>query len=145
MSIAALFAWGATVLAGLALIVIWLMEYDRESQSTAATRLPAPVISAHALLGIGGLLAWGLYLTGDDERLGWATVADLGVVIVLGLAMAARWLRVYRVYAAPNSSSTRVIAVPPERYFPRPVVVIHGLLAVATVVLVVFSVFFDGS
>jgi hypothetical protein len=145
MSIAALFAWGATVLAGLALIVIWLMEYDRDSRSTAATRLPAPVISAHALLGVGGLLAWGLYLTGDDERLGWATVADLGVVIALGLTMAARWLGVYRVYAAPNSSQTTVIAVPPERYFPRPVVVIHGLLAVVTLVLVVFSVFFDGS
>jgi hypothetical protein len=145
MSIAALFAWGATVLAGLALIVIWLMEYDPESQRTAATRLPAPVISAHALLGVGGLLAWGLYLTGDDERLGWATVADLGVVIVLGLTMAARWLGVYRAYAAPNSSATRVITVPPERYFPRPVIVIHGLLAVATVVLVLFSVFFDGS
>ena len=145
MSIAALFAWGATVLAGLALIVIWLMEYDRESQRTAATRLPAPVISAHALLGVGGLLAWGLYLTGDNERLGWATVADLGVVVVLGLTMAGRWLGVVRAYAAPNSSPTRVITVPPERYFPGPLVVIHGLLAVATVALVVLSVFFDGS
>jgi hypothetical protein len=145
MSIAALFAWMATVLAGLALLVIWLMEYDRESQRAAATRLPVPVISAHALLGVGGLLLWGLYLAGDEDRFGWATVADLGVVIVLGLTMAARWIGVYRGYAAPDSSPTRVITVPPERYFPPPVVIIHGLLAVATLFLVVSTVFFDGS
>jgi hypothetical protein len=145
MSIAALFAWMATVLAGLALLVIWLMEYDNESQSAAATRLSVPLISTHALLGIGGLLVWGLYLTGDEERLGWATVADLGVVVILGLTMAARWIGVYRAYAAPNSSPTTIITVPPERYFPRPVVLIHGLLAVGTVALVVFTVFFDGS
>src|ERR1700744_4859448 len=100
MSTAALVAWIATVLVGLVLLVIWLMEYDREFQSAAATRLPVPVISAHALLGIGGLLVWGLYLADDEERLGWATVADLGVVALLGLVMAARWVSVYRAYAA---------------------------------------------
>src|SRR6202000_1688745 len=127
MSIAALFAWMSTVLPGLALLVIWLMEYDRESQRTAATRLPAPVISVHALLGVGGLLLWGFYLAGDEERLGWATVADLGVGTVLGRTMAAPWVGVHRRYAAPNSSPTQVITVPPERYFPPPVVIIHGL------------------
>jgi hypothetical protein len=39
----------------------------------------------------------------------------------------------------------RVIAVPPERHFPRPVIVIHGLFAVATLALVVSAVFFSGS
>jgi hypothetical protein len=61
MSTAALFVWIATVLVGLVLLIIWLMEYDRDYQSAAATRLPVPVISTHALLGIGGLLVWGLY------------------------------------------------------------------------------------
>ena len=59
--------------------------------------------------------------------------------------MAARWIGVYRAYAAPDSSPTSVITVPPERHFPRPVIVIHGILAVATVVLVLFAVFFSGS
>ncbi len=144
MSAVASFTWIATVVAGLVLLVIWLMEYDRDFQSAAATRLPVPVISAHALLGIGGLMLWVLYLVGDQKRLALATVADLGVVVVLGLVMAARWLAVYRAYAAPDSS-TSVITVPPERHFPRPVVAVHGILAVATVVLVLFTVFFDGS
>jgi hypothetical protein len=145
MSTIALFAWIATILAGLLLLIIWLMEYDREYQSAAATRLPVPVISAHALLGIGGLLVWGFYVIGDDESLAWPTVADLGVVVLLGLVMAARWLGVYRAYASPDWSPTRVITVPPERHFPRSVVAIHGILAVTTVLLVVGSVLLDAS
>jgi hypothetical protein len=145
MGAAALFTWMATVLAGLVLLVVWLMEYDRDFQTVAATRLPVPVISAHALLGLVGLLVWGFYLVTDDDPLGWVTVADLGVVVLLGLVMAVRWVGVYRGYAAPASSQTRLIAVPPERHFPRPVIVIHGFFAAATLVLVVLAVFFDGS
>jgi hypothetical protein len=143
MSAAALLVWMATVLVGLVLLII--MEYDRDFQRAAATRLPVPVISTHALLGIGGLLVWGLYLVTDEERLAWGTVADLGVVVLLGLIMAARWIGVYRAYGAPDSSPSMVIRVPPERHFPRSVVAIHGILAASTVALVVLSVLFDGS
>ncbi len=145
MSIAALFTWGFTVLAGLVLLVIWLMEYDRDFQTAAATRLPVPLISTHALLGVSGLLVWGFYLVTDRKQLAWVTVALLGVVAVLGLTMAARWIGVYRRYAAPDSSPTQVITVPPERHFPLPVVVIHGVVAVTTLVLVVLAVFFTRS
>jgi len=145
MGAAALFAWMGTVLAGLVLLVIWLMEYDRDYQTVAATRLPVPVISAHALLGVGGLLVWGFYLLTDEDPLAWGSVAGLGVIVVLGLVMAARWIRVYRTYAAPASSPTTLMAVPPERHFPRPVIVIHGIFAIATVFLVAFTVFFSGS
>ena len=145
MSAAALFTWMATILAGLVLLVIWLMEYDRDFQSGAATRLPVPIISSHALLGVGGLMVWGFYLVTDNDPLAYATVADLGVVAVLGLIMAARWVTVYRAYAAPGASMTRVIAVPPERHFPRPVILIHGILALVTLGLVVYAVFLSGS
>jgi hypothetical protein len=145
MSAAALFTWGVTVLAGLVLLVIWLMEYDRDFQTAAATRLPVPLISAHALLGVVGLLVWGFYLATDGDQLAWTAIADLVVVIILGLVMAARWIRVYRAYAAPDSSATRVITVPPERHFPRPVIVIHGIMAAATLALVLFTVLFSGS
>ena len=145
MSAAALFAWMATVLAGLVLLVIWLMEYDRDFQSVAVTRLPVPVISTHALLGAGGLLVWGFYLVTDSDPLAYATVADLGVVAVLGSLMAVRWVGVYRAYGAPVASTTSVVIVPPERHFPRAVILIHGLFAVATISLVVYSVFYSGS
>jgi hypothetical protein len=142
MSVVALFTWIATVLFGLLLLVIWLMEYDREYQSEAATRLPIPVISAHALLGMGGLLLWAIYLLADQERVAWATVAILSTVACLGLIMAVRWIGVYRKYATPEPSLSRTVAVPPERHFPLPVVVTHGVLAVTTVGLVLFSVLF---
>jgi manganese efflux pump family protein len=144
MSVAALFTLIATILAGLLLLVIWLIEYDREFQRIAATRLPVPVISAHALLGITGLILWVGYLLADKERLAWATVADLGIVALLGLIMAARWIRVYRAFADSDPSPTRVITVPPERHFPLLAVIAHGILAVTTVGLVLFTVFFAG-
>ncbi|MGB6582653.1 MAG: hypothetical protein WBF34_32560 [Streptosporangiaceae bacterium] len=139
MSIAALFTWMITILGGLILLVIWIIEYDREFQSAAATRLPVPVISAHALLAMGGLLFWIAYLLLDEERLAWAAVAILATVAVLGLIMAARWIRVYRSFAPPGPSLTRSTTAPPERSFPVPVVVAHGILAVTTLVLVLFT------
>jgi len=145
MSTIALFTWMATVALGLILLIIWLMEYDRDFQSTAATRLPVPLISTHALLGTGGLVIWGFYLVTDIDPLGWTSVAVLGVVVTLGSIMAARWVGVYRAYAVPESSMARVITVPPERHFPRPVIVIHGIFATVTIGLVVYYVFFSGS
>jgi hypothetical protein len=139
MSVAALFTWMVTILAGLILVVIWIIEYDPEFQTAAATRLPVPVISAHALLGLGGLMLWIGYLLEDQEQLAWATVAALGTVAVLGLIMAARWIGVYRAVVDPGPSLTRSTTVPPERNFPLPVVVVHGILAVTTLVLVLFT------
>ena len=139
MSVAALFTWIFTILAGLILLIIWIIEYDPEFQSAAATRLPVPVISTHALLGLGGLMLWIGYLLEDQEQLAWATVAALGTVASLGLIMAARWIRVYRAVVDPGPSLTRQMPVPPERNFPLPVVVIHGILAVTTLVLVLFT------
>jgi len=140
MNVAALFTWLVTILAGLILLVIWIIEYDREFQTAAATRLPVPVISAHVLLGMGGLMLWISYLVVDEERLAWATLAALGIVALLGLIMAARWIGVYRAVANPGPSLTRTTIVPPERNFPLPVVVAHGILAVTTLVLVLLTV-----
>jgi hypothetical protein len=52
--------------------------------------------------------------------------------------MAARWIRVYRAVADPGTRA-RITTVPPERHFPLPVVVAHGILAVTTLVLVLLT------
>jgi hypothetical protein len=116
------------------------MEYDHEFQSAAETRLPVPVISAHALLGVGGLMLWAVYLLADVERVAWVTAADLGAVAVLGLIMAFRWVGVYRGFADPRHMQNKVVTVPPERHFPLPVVVAHGILATTTIALVLCTV-----
>ena len=166
MSLAALFSWLITASGGLYLLTIWLIEYDHEFQAGAATRLPVPVISAHALLAITGLGLWGFYLFSGAARLAWATVAILAVVAVLGLVMAARWVVVYRAHRTPrlavaatgahsasaslfNPAATEPSGAghvaqagapgPPERHFPLPVVIGHGIFATVTIVLVVLT------
>lgn len=151
MGLIALFAWLTTAGAGLYLLAIWLIEYDRDFQRAAATRLPIPILGGHALLAVTGLLAWTGYLVFDDDRLAWAAVIILGGVAVLGLTMAVRWLAVYR--ATPAAMRVRVAhggagggtvvaggpSVPPERNFPVTVVIVHGLFAVATLTLVLLT------
>ena len=140
MSLVALLTWIVTAGAGLYLLTIWLIEYDREFQSAAATRLPVPVISAHALLAVAGLVVWGVYLITDTPRLALAAAATLVVVAALGLTMAVRWFGVYRAHDSAAVRGHRPgITVPPERNFPLPVVIGHGLFAVATLVLVVVT------
>ena len=140
MSLAALLTWIITAGAGLYLLTIWLIEYDGEFQSAAATRLPVPVISAHALLAVAGLGVWGVYLITDTPRLALAAAATLVVVAALGLTMAVRWFAVYRAHDSAAVRGQRAgITVPPERNFPLPVVIGHGLFAVATLILVVVT------
>jgi hypothetical protein len=140
MSLAALFTWIVTASAGLYLLTIWLIEYDREFQSAAATRLPVPVISVHALLAVAGLVVWAGYLITDTPRLAYAAALTLVVVATLGLIMAVRWIGVYRAHDAAAVRGARAgITVPPERNFPLPVVIGHGIFAAATIVLVVVT------
>jgi hypothetical protein len=147
MTVAALLTWCVTALAGLYLVAVWLIEYDRDYQRAVATRLPIPVISAHALLAVGGLGLWVVNFVLRQDRLAWAAVAALGVVAVLGLIMALRWLKVYRtvpsreraVAAADGPGWHRYGPVPAERSFPVSVVIAHGVFAVTTVVLVTLT------
>ncbi len=88
MSVIALFTWILTAAFGLFLLAVWLIEYDRDYQRSAATRLPIPVISAHVLLAVTGLVVWVGYLLADSRRLAWAAAIILVVVATLGLIMA---------------------------------------------------------
>lgn len=148
MAVAALLTWCLTALAGLYLVAVWLIEYDREYQRAVATRLPIPVIAAHAMLAVGGLGLWVVNFVLRQDRLAWAAVAALGVVAVLGLIMALRWLKVYR--TVPSRERAVAAAdgpgwqhrhgpVPAERNFPVSVVIAHGVFAVTTVVLVALT------
>lgn len=55
MGVAVLFTWIATI------------EYDPEFQSAAATHLPVPVLSLHAVLGLSGLMLWVAHLLLDRQ------------------------------------------------------------------------------
>lgn len=139
MSTVALYTWMITILFGLLLLIIWIIEYDRDFQRSARTRLSVPVMVLHSMLGMGGLVLWITYLLVDKQRLAWVTVVTLTAVASLGLATAGRWLRVYRTVPQPDAALEAKAVVPPERNFPVPVVITHGVLAVTTIGLVVLT------
>jgi hypothetical protein len=112
MSVFALVTWVCTLLAGLFLLAIWLIEYDPDFQRAAATRLPVPVISSHATLAVCGLGVWVSYLITGEDQFAYATLAILVGVVCLGIMMAARWVRVYQSTAAPARRTVKALAVP---------------------------------
>jgi hypothetical protein len=160
MSLFALITWIMTAGGGLYLLSIWLIEYDKDFQSAAATRLPPVVLSSHVLLAFGGLIVWAGYLVFDIDGLTWVAVGALGGAASLGAVMAIRWVGVYRagraadierqvaerVALAVGDAQGQVAVVerpltlePPERNFPLPVVVAHGFFALITITLVVLT------
>lgn len=164
MSELALLTWVVTALGGLFLLAIWLIEYDPDFQRAAATRLPVPVISGHAMLAIGGLATWVTYLITDNDQFAWATLVILAVVVTLGMTLATRWVAVYRSTAKPalgrveaptaaagagraavasrpgdGADRRRDFLVPPERHFPLAVVIGHGVFAFTTLALVLLT------
>ena len=159
MSLFALATWIIAAAGGLYLLSIWLIEYDKEFQTVAATRLPPPVLAAHVLLALGGLAIWIAYLISDADRLVLAALVALVLAATLGLVMAVRWVAVYRAgRAAARQRQARQashltlaggrtqVAVleppelgPPERNFPLPVVIAHGGFAAATITLVLLT------
>lgn len=143
MSIIALITWITAAGGGLYLVAIWLIEYDREYQAAAATRLPPAVLASHVTLAGGGLLVWVGYLIFDSDNLAWISVLALALAATLGSYMAFRWVGVYR-----ESRTMRLQAAvdgrpigtgPPERNFPLPIVIGHGLFAVTTLALVLLT------
>jgi hypothetical protein len=86
--------WILTAGCGLYLLSIWLIEYDKDFQSVAATRLPPPVLAGHVLVAGGGLLLWIAYLISDNDKLAWYSVMALVLPATLSLTMAIRWISV---------------------------------------------------
>lgn len=142
MRFVALIVWFITALWGLYMLAVWLIENDATRQHSSASRLPLPVILSHAVLAVSGLVLWVFYLLVDRRTLAWAAVGILVVIAVLGLAMFARWVPVYRAPVAVGGPQEQVLPVketPAEGNFPLVVVLAHGAFAVSTVILVVLT------
>jgi|SRR5262252_2165716 len=141
MGVAALISWFVTAFVGLYLVAVWLIENDVSQQGTVRSRLPGPVILGHVLLALSGLVTWVVHLLFGSASWGWAAVGILGGIAVLGLTMFTRWIPVHAAFVA--AESTRGMSAefdfPAERAFPLTVVIIHGVLAVTTVILVLLA------
>jgi hypothetical protein len=157
MGAAALITWLIAAAGGFYLLVMWLARGGGRQQQEPS-HLPVPMIFGHFALAAAGLVVWIIYLAAGGDALAWVAFAVLLPVALLGFAMLARWIPVYRAHArapaggsidAPGAGSgsapaavrvgAPVRAAPAERHFPVPVVLGHGLFAAATLVLVLLT------
>lgn len=142
MGFAALVTWCGTVLLGLYMVTVWLIEYDPARWGGTASRLPPAVVFSHLTLALSGLVVWIIYLVTDGQRLAWIAVGTLTVIALLGLLMFARWIPAYRSQDSPvlpQRFPGEPRPAPPESHFPEAVVACHGVLAAATYVLALLT------
>jgi len=139
---AALIAWVLTAGGGFTLLAVWLRHGGLAQKDQPGQRIRPPLIFAHMALAAGGLVVWIAYLAADEDVLAWIAFGALVPVALLGFTMLAIWVQRRRGAPAlaggggpPDASS----AGPAEQRFPVPIVVGHGVLAVATVVLVLLT------
>ena len=155
MGIAALIAWVLTAAGGFVLLGRWIAAGGLRQQREGTTRFPAGVVFGHFALAAAGLVLWIVYVLLDADRLTWVALGVLVVVALLGFTLFARWLPTRRPDAAMPAGAPRTGVgagsggaagtEPAERRLPVPVVAAHGLVAVATVVLVLLTALGVGS
>jgi hypothetical protein len=134
MKWAALITWIVTAGFGFVMLLIWLSHGGMRPSLEGGKRIRPPLILSHFLLAAAGLVVWIIYLAADKDALAWIAFAMLVVVALLGWTMFAIWWRPKR--AGPEGVATRGPDPRPEARFPKPVIALHGLLAVTTVLLV---------
>jgi hypothetical protein len=137
----ALIAWIATAGVGLSLAGIWLERGGWRFRG--ARRISPRLLLTHVTPAVLGLVTWILYLFTDAQAFAWIAFVLLLFVASIGAAQFVIWQRrrhgVLR--ATPQNWDLRAgsgaaHAIPPEQHFPVGAVVLHGLLAVVTVLFV---------
>src|SRR5436190_14959631 len=146
MEWAALVTWVLTAGGGFFLLGLWLKNGVMQQSDTPGDRIRPPRIFTHFALAATGLVIWIIYVATDSEALAWIAFAFLAVVALLGFSMLALWLRqrsrrpaaagagATGATGATGAASAAEGATAAEQRFPIPVVVLHGVLAAATLV-----------
>jgi hypothetical protein len=124
MQWAALVAWVLTALGGAGLGYLWA----RGGGAAQPAGIRAPRLLIHAGLAAGGLAVWIVFLAEGSRVFAWIGVALLVAVALIGMSMAAIWVRGKAAPTAPTE-------LPAEASFPLPVVLAHGALGATTLLL----------
>jgi hypothetical protein len=143
MSIAALVTWIITAGLGFFMLVRWATHGGLRKVEGAGTHLPPARVFTHFGLAAAGLIVWIIYLITGSTTLAWIAVAALVVVASIGVLMARQWAKDGRAAmagTAPGAVRSDAGGVDlAEQHIPRPPVVIHGIFAVSTLVLVLLT------
>jgi hypothetical protein len=147
MSIAALIAWVITAGFGSFMLIRWATRGGLRHVPGAETHLPPVRVFSHFGLAAAGLVVWIIYLVTDSTVLAWIAFADLVLVAIIGLVMVTQWAKDGRAAMAAATSGANAGARRSdaggvdlaEQHIPRPPVVLHGIFAVSTVILVLLT------
>jgi hypothetical protein len=138
----ALVTWVITALFGFTMLTIWLRHGGMHQ--AAGGKAPPWLVFGHFLLAASGLVLWIVYVATDTDAIAWIAFVVLAFVAVLGWTMFLGLARRREAGAVVAHAATPA-AEPPERHFPMPVVALHGVFAVTTVVLVFLAALGVGS
>lgn len=137
MAIAALVTWLVTAGFGFFMLMRWVRRGGLRRGPDSATHFPPALVFIHFGLAAAGLVVWIFYVATDRSVLAWLAFADLALVAGLGGVLVRRWTLDGRAAMSAGASSPRVDLA--EQHIPRPPVVLHGVFAVSTVVLVLLT------
>ncbi len=140
LRLAALGAWLITAGSGAYLLFSWIIGSGiRRRRWPLAAGAPPAVVLGHFGLATTGLVVWVTYLVADWTPLAWTAVALLLLVAGLGLALATLGLpgRLSAAVDAPARADTAATSAP--GWVRALLVAGHGLLATATLLLVVLA------
>jgi hypothetical protein len=132
-----LITWLVTAGFGSFMLVRWARRGGLRPRDGVATHFPPSRVITHGGLAAGGVVVWIVYLITDVSILAWLALVDLVLVAVLGGLLVRRWAMDGRAAMAARAPSPRVELA--EQHIPRPPVVVHGIFAVSTVVLVLLT------
>jgi len=147
MAYAALVTWVVTAGFGFFMFATWLRSGGARPQAGTASHFQPPVVFTHFLLAAGGLVLWIVYVINDKTALAWVAFVDLLVVGGLGDLLVLRWFKDRRATTGSptgggpisgESDATSSVQLAEQR-IPKVAVVVHGIFAVTTVVLVLLA------
>jgi hypothetical protein len=134
----ALVLWVLTAGGGFVMLGLWLKNGGMKESDLPGDRIRSARILTHFALAAIGLVVWIVYVAADKDALAWIALGLLVIVAGLGFSMLFIWLR-QRSRQPVAAATPTADTVPAERSFPVPIVAGHGVLAAATLVLVLLT------
>lgn len=136
MSIAALITWVITAGLGSYMVATWRKNGGLTGDAES-THLPPARVFTHLGLAVAGLVVWIVFVATGARVWAWIAVADLVLVAVLGGLLVRRWTIDGRLAMTGGASAS--LGDLAEQHIARPPVVLHGVFAASTLVLVVLA------
>lgn len=139
MSVAALVSWVITAGFGFFMLMRWASRGGVRHVAGAGTHFPPARVFTHFGLAAAGLVVWIFYLVTGSSALAWIAFADLVLVALLGGLLVRRWAKDGRAAMSAGRRSGAAEVDLAEQHIPRPPVVLHGIFAATTLVLVLLT------